>query len=40
MREQMVNVGLWLDNSALTPKQTVKAIVDRADEAVISSVNV
>lgn len=35
MRKQMNGVGLWLDNSTLTPDETVEAIIERADEAVV-----
>jgi cytidylate kinase len=29
------HLGLWLDTSAQTPKQTVQAIIARADEAIV-----
>ena len=35
MRAEMVGIGLWLDNSALSPDETVDTILARADEAVV-----
>ena len=36
MRREMVGLGLWLDNSALTADETVTTIVERAADAVVS----
>jgi chloramphenicol 3-O-phosphotransferase len=36
MRSGMTSLGLWLDTSGLTPAQTVREILARADEAAIS----
>lgn len=36
MRREPVGVGLWLDSSGLTPKQTVDVILERALEGVIA----
>lgn len=36
MRRELVDVGLWLDSSGLTPKQTVDSILKRAQEGVIA----
>lgn len=33
LREETARIGLWLDNSAQTPEQTVAEILARADEA-------
>jgi hypothetical protein len=33
LRDETSRLGLWIDNSALTPEETVDAILDRADEA-------
>jgi len=35
MREEMIGVGLWLDNAQLTSDQTVTAILERRAEAII-----
>jgi hypothetical protein len=36
MRDEMAGLGLWLDTSAQTPKQTVAAIIARLPETVLS----
>jgi adenylylsulfate kinase-like enzyme len=36
MRGEMVGLGLWLDNSQLTPTETVEAILQNGDEGQIA----
>lgn len=35
MREELAGFGLWLDNSAMTPEQTVDVLIERAREALL-----
>ena len=37
MREEMVGIGLWLDNSDLTPEETVAAILAQLPETIVLS---
>ena len=37
MRREMVGIGLWLDNSALTPEETVAAILAQLPQTIVSS---
>jgi hypothetical protein len=37
LREETARIGLWLDNSAQTPEETVAEIVARAPEARVAS---
>ena len=35
LREETARLGLWIDNSAQTPEETVAEILARADEALV-----
>ena len=37
MRDEMVGIGLWLDNSALTAEETVVAILDQLPQTILDS---
>ena len=37
MRAEMVGIGLWLDNSALTLEETVAVILAQLPETIVSS---